>query len=600
VTSRNPAWGGVAATVAVDVLPREQAVAFLVQRTGSSDQASLDELAGALGDLPLALEQAAAYLEETTTTPGEYLGLLRDRAKELFALGRPASSEQTIATTWTVALDRIRTQAPAAEDLLCLCAFLAPDDLPRALLAEHGDQLPERLASTVADGLGFGQTLGSLRRYSLVTVTAEAISTHRLVQAVVRHGLAAEPARVWAAAAVGLLAAGFPCKAEDVGVWPMAARLLPHALAATEHAAALGAAPTATAGLLDDAGRYLWGRAEHLQAKPLLQRALSIREAQLDPDHLHTAASHANLGVALLDFGDLVGARTHLERALAITESRLGGNHPETAASLSNLADVLVAQGDLDGARTLHQRALAIREARLGGDHPDTALSLNNLGTVLHHQGGLDGARDLFERALAIREASIGADHPLTAATLSNLANVLRDQGDLDGARTLHQRALAIREARLGGGHTDTANSLSNLAGVLRDQGDLDGARTLHERALAISERRLGADHPDVATSLSNLAGVLHHQGDLDGARTLYERALAIREARLGADHPGTATSLNNLASVLYDQGDLDGPGRLLERAVSICEARLGAEHPTTQHIRANLAVVTAALGHRS
>jgi hypothetical protein len=133
VTSRNPVWGGVAATIPVDVLPRDQAVGFLAARTGSADQATLSRLAEVLGDLPLALEQAAAYVEETTTTPRDYLELLGNRAKELFALGRPASSEQTIATTWTVALERLRAETPAAEDLLRLCAFLAPDDLPRAL-----------------------------------------------------------------------------------------------------------------------------------------------------------------------------------------------------------------------------------------------------------------------------------------------------------------------------------------------------------------------------------------------------------------------------------------------------------------------------------
>jgi hypothetical protein len=163
VTSRSPAWGGVAASVGVDVLARNQAVGFLAARTGSSDQATLERLAEALGDLPLALEQAAAYLEETGPAPAEYLELLGDRARELFALGRPASSEQTIATTWTVSLERLRTEAPAAEELLTVCAFLAPDDLPRALLTDHVELLPDRLAAAVADRLGFQQAPRSPR-----------------------------------------------------------------------------------------------------------------------------------------------------------------------------------------------------------------------------------------------------------------------------------------------------------------------------------------------------------------------------------------------------------------------------------------------------
>lgn len=119
VTSRNPAWGSMAVTVGVDVLPRNEAVAFLQHRLGHDDPA-FDQLAAALEDLPLALEQAAAYLEETATTPGEYLGLLGTHARELFALGQPATTAQTIATTWVVSLQRLRQQAPAAEDLLVL------------------------------------------------------------------------------------------------------------------------------------------------------------------------------------------------------------------------------------------------------------------------------------------------------------------------------------------------------------------------------------------------------------------------------------------------------------------------------------------------
>jgi tetratricopeptide (TPR) repeat protein len=553
VTSRNPAWGGVATSISVDVLPREQAVSLLRERTGSSDHVALGRLAELLGDLPLALEQAAAYMEETPTTPAEYLELLRDQAKELFALGRPTGSQQTIATTWTVALDRIRTETPAAEDLLCLCAYLGPDDMPRSLLVEHPEVLPERLASTVGDRLRFGQAVGALRAYSLVTVTAEALTTHRLVQAVVRHGLDPEPARGWAAAAVALVEAGFPAEAEDVRAWPAAARLLPHALAVTGHAEGLGIEPELTAWLLNEAGLYLRRRAEHQQARSLLERALAIREAHLGRDHPQIAESLNNLARVLYAQGDLAGARALHERALTIRESHLGADHPATAETLSNLANILHAQGDLDGARALHKRALAIREAQLGPNHPDTALSLNNLANVLHAEKDLESARTLHERALAINEACLGADHPTTAENLNSLGGVLADQGDLDRAHARLERALAIREAQLGPDHPHTARSLSNLANVLRDQGDLDGARALHERALAIREARLGPEHRITLRSLSSLAEIQRAQGDLIGARRQHERVLAIREARLGPDHRDTVRSRQRLAAVVAE-----------------------------------------------
>jgi DNA-binding SARP family transcriptional activator len=118
VTSRNPAWGALATTLPVDVLSRAEAVAFLQRRLDSNAPAldlDLDRLGGALGDLPLALEQAAAYLEETASSPGAYLDLLGTHAGKLFTLGHLATTEQTIATTWTVSLHHLRQHASAAE-----------------------------------------------------------------------------------------------------------------------------------------------------------------------------------------------------------------------------------------------------------------------------------------------------------------------------------------------------------------------------------------------------------------------------------------------------------------------------------------------------
>jgi tetratricopeptide (TPR) repeat protein len=543
VTSRNPAWGGIGATVRVNVLARKEAVAFLQLRTGASDQAALERLAAALGDLPLALEQAAAYLEETGTTAREYLELLHEHEPQLLALGRPVNSEQTIATTWTVSLERLKTEAPAAEDLLCLCAFLAPDDVPHALLVDYAERLPERLARVVGDRLGFRQVLGALHRYSLVTVTTDALSVHRLVQAVVRHALPPEQATKWAAAALRLVWLGFPgFLAKDVGAWPIGARLLPHALAATDQAEKLGAETTGTGSylreitpkLLLDVGGYLRHRGEYAKARKVHEHVLAVQEARLGKWSSETAVCLNQLALDLYSLGDLNGARRLLERAVTI----YGGDPDDFAAPVLNNP--------------------AVARYRVDPDDRAKTPVLNNLAVVLEEQGDWAGARRLHERVLAIREARLSADHPDIAQSLNNLASVLASQGDMDGARRLFERALAIWETRGGANHPETARSLSNLATVLRDQGDLDRARLLEERALSIRKVRLGEDHPDTAWSLQNLARIRHGQGDLDGARRFHERALAIREARLGPDHPDTAWSQRDLAALMAELEDVE------------------------------------------
>ena len=185
-------------TLPVEVLPREEAVAFLRARADRPGDPAADALAAALGDLPLALEQAGAYVEQTRTSLGGYLELLEERAGELLGLGGPLDYQHTVASTWTLALERLRGEAPAAEDLLTLCAFLAPEDLPRALVSEHADQLPDRLQQTAGDRFAYDQTLGAVGRYSLVTVSEHTLAVHRLVQTVVREDLDEEAARGWA------------------------------------------------------------------------------------------------------------------------------------------------------------------------------------------------------------------------------------------------------------------------------------------------------------------------------------------------------------------------------------------------------------------
>jgi tetratricopeptide (TPR) repeat protein len=556
VTSRDASWEEHATLAELDLFTSEEAVAFLQGRSGSGEGAAATEVAALLGLLPLALEQAGAYVRETRIPLATYLDRLRQFPALTVTKGRPRDRDpaDTVATTWQVSLERVRPIVGAVS-LLEVCAFLGPDEIPRALFSHQIDPMPDDLAALTGDPFAIDEAVGGLRRFGLVKADEQTLTVHRLVQQVIRDHLGPASAAARCGAAVRLLATALPFGGyADPGLWPLCARLLPHALAAVAHGQRLEVEPRATADLLDSAADYLQGRARYAEARTLRERALAIFEAHLGPDH------------------------------------------PDTATSLNNLATVLTNQGELDGARGLHQRALAIRETQLGADHPQTATSLNNLAEVLRSQGDLGGARALFERALALTEARLGTGHPDTATGLNNLANVLADQDDLDGARTLAQRAMTIREERLGADHLLTAGSLNNLAGVLYRQGDLDGARALFERALAIREERLGGDHPFTAQSRSNLANVLVDHGDLDRAQALHQDALAIFEERLGADHPDTATSLDNLADVLVGLGDLDGARPLLERVLALHQRRLGPDHPDTVLSRQRLAAVAAAL----
>jgi len=596
ITSRHPLWSSMAKPLPIDEMEPKEAVEFLLKRTGQKDEAAARALAKELGCLPLALEQAGAYILETGIGLSGYLSRFQERWQEILKLGRPISYRDTVATTWEISFQDVEKESPAAADLLNLLAFLAPEDIPRSLLAAGAKPLPEPLASVVKDRLELDKAVAALRRYSLIEATGGLLSVHRCVQAVTRDRLDEEGRKRWAGAAVKLLDGAFSFDENEVKTWALCSPLLPHALAAAGHAEKLEVAHEVVGHLLNETGEYLRKIAEFTESKSALERALKIDEKTFGPDHPEVAIRINNLGLVLQAQNDMEGAKKCFKRAIKIGEKTLGANHPQVAIYINNLGLVLRAQGDLDGAKKLYEEAVTIGETTLGLDHPQVAIYLSNLGTVLHAQNDMEGAKKNLERAIKIGEKTLGLDHPQVAIYLSNLGSLLKDQGDLQGAKKLIERALKIEEKVFGPDHPNVAIRINNLGLVLQAQNDLEGAKKCFKRAIKIGERTLGADHPNVAICISNLGLVLQAQGDLEGAKRCYERALMIHEKALGPDHPEVATDINNLGMVLQDLGDLEGAKKSLERALKIFRDRLGEDYPNTVAVRSNLQALEAQL----
>jgi Tfp pilus assembly protein PilF len=509
ITSRDPNWAEVAEPLRITTWPRKDSVEFLLKRTKQEDEAAANGLAEALGDLPLALEQASAYIGASGISLAEYLRILRERTREILRSGQaPAGYHATVATTWKLAFAEVEKASEAAAQLMNLVAFLAPDDIGREMLRSGAKHLPEPLAAEVQDDLKWNDAVGALRKYSLAEVRDGVLAVHRLVQAVVRERLDEAGQKKWAEAAVKVVNAAFPYDLNSVQTWTPSGRMLRHALLAAEDAGRLRIGLESAGRLLNHVGLYLRGRA------------------------------------------DLAGARSALERALRMGETAYGVDHPEVAIRVNNLGLVLHDQGDLSGARKCHERALRIDEAAYGPEHPQVAINVNNLGRVLQDQGDLSGARASFERALKIDEVAYGSNHPHVAVRVNNLGGVLWQQNDFPAAQANFERALKIDEAAYGPDHPNVARDVNNLGLALQDQGDLKGARNCYERALKIDEAAYGPDHPQVALRVSNLGGVMQQQGNLAAARRYFERALKIFEGSLGRDHPRTQIARSGLESL--------------------------------------------------
>ena len=553
VTSRYSSWGGVAKPLPVKVWEPDESVRFLLARTGHTDEAAARELAEELGRLPLALAQAAAYIERTGRTMAGYLDLFRHWKLELFQAGVPGSDENaTVTTTWEISFQEIAEAHPAAAGLMNLCAFLAPDDIPVRMIVDGAEHLPDELAAAVQDPLELDQAVVALRDYSLVEVGGETpkergLSVHRLVQAVTRERLSEGDQGTWAGAAVSVVNDAFPAEAYDVRSWLRCAQLATHAVQAAEHAERHKVALKAVSMLLNQLGLYVKGRAELDRAKGYFERALAIGEKVYGPEHPAVAVRLSNIGQILKDQGNLSGSLEYRKRALAIDEKVYGPEHPEVATDLLNIGAILRDQGDLAGALAYTKRALAIDEKVLGPEHPDVATDLNNIGAILQAQEDLAGALEYTKRALAIDEKVLGPDHPKVAIRANNIGTILEAQGDLTGALEYTKRALEIDEKVHGPEHPQVAIFVNNIGQILKDQGDLDGALEYTNRALAIDEKVYGPEHPDVALRVNNVGTILRDQGDLARARSHFERALRIFRKFLGDDHPNTQTVRRHL-----------------------------------------------------
>src|SRR5215831_18562959 len=239
ITSQSAVWP-LGQAVEVPVLDTEVAAAFLVTRAGDPDSQAAAALAEGLGGLPLALEQAGAFIHTAGITLAGYLAVFQHRRAGLLARGEATPGHPAdVAATLGLAVSRLEAEAPAAAGLLRLLACLAPEPVPPALLlsdATIADGLAPGIATVLGPLLGdpfaTGDAITALRRYSLVTPAGDGlVLVHRLVQAITLGQLAADVAVQWQRAAAVLVEAAVPADPQQPGTWPVHSALLPHARA---------------------------------------------------------------------------------------------------------------------------------------------------------------------------------------------------------------------------------------------------------------------------------------------------------------------------------------------------------------------------------
>ena len=426
LTTRAQAMGGLARKVELDTMGPEEGAEFLLRRAGiitedatlerasTADRAAALDIVRAMDGLPLALDQAGAYIEETKESVSNYLSIYQQQRAALLNRrgGLVPGHPDSVATTWSLAFEHVEGANPAAIELMRFCAFLAPDAIPEELIIEGAPHLGPVLQPVAADRSKLNAALAELLKYSLIRrdATTHTLTIHRLVQAVIKDEMDEETQRQWAERAVQATRQVFPF--DEPPPWPRSQRYLPHALVCEELIKEWNLTLDEAAALLNNAGYYLRNRGQYREAEPLLQYALTIGENKVWARSSRDLLPARQPGNPLRCPGQVRRGRAALPAALAIREKVLGPEHPDTAITLNNLAILYRNQGKYEEAEPLFQRALAIKEKALGPEHPATARTLNNLALLYWNQGKYEEAEPLFQRALAIKEKALDPEHP--------------------------------------------------------------------------------------------------------------------------------------------------------------------------------------------
>jgi len=540
----------------LDVFSEEDALTFLFDRIKLELNEHAKMLVEQLGYLPLALEQAAAYMVETGIDYEEYLGLLIRNGLRLLEKGKPVDYDHVVTTTWQISMKKL---SEAAKQLLYLCAYLAPNSIPIRLYIDAAEELPQPLQDVFLDELERFDAINELTCYSLLRGGSELFSMHRLVQQVVCRETSGDSIYL----------------AVDLDIITDA---LPQRLTTNEHYALFTVLAPHCEAVLDAASTVFRDEEEILQ---------------------RVAGGYHTLGLGYDAAGNFEKALAIHYKALAIGERVLEENPILVIASFIEIGAVYINTGDFEKALTSYEKALAIEEKVLEREHPFVAVTYNNIGIAHREIGDYKNALLAHEKALAIRKKVLGSRHEDTAQSYDNIGMVYFNMGEFNNALAMHEKAIAIYKKVLGPNHLSMVGTYNGLGSAYDGLGDQESALRMYKKALTICEKVLGPEHPSTAIPYTNIGGIYGQIGRYTEALEMCGKALLIREKTLGTWHPLTASSYNNIGVIYSKVEAYEDALEFLCFAFFIYLSTLDFEHPYTQKACSDLKIVYLELGNK-
>jgi tetratricopeptide (TPR) repeat protein/CO dehydrogenase nickel-insertion accessory protein CooC1 len=582
ITSRNQAWIHSAEPLEVDVFTREESVDHLLRHVPDLDPADARRVAHALGHLPLAVEQASAWLEQTGMSAQDYVEQLNTQATQILALNQPSDYPTPVVATWNLSFERLQARSPAGVRLLQLCAFMSAGPISMTLL--YGDDMIRALLpfdDALSEKLMLGRVIRDISRFALVKVDqgTNSLQIHRLVQAVIRSQMTPDEQEAACHQVHEVLVGARPRTGDtdDPGNWSRYNLIWPH-LAPSR---AEECSKAATRQLLIDWVRYQWKHGEFDASLILANRLDNLWTQRLGPDDQQTLLLRFHLANVLRSQGRYEEALELDTYVLERQRQVLGPDHPHALMTAGGLTADLRALGEYQQALAADRETYQSWKEHFGDDHPRTLSAAHNLGASLKTVGDWRAAREIDEETLARRREVLGHDHPYTLYSSADLARDLRGIGAFRESVDLLRTTWSKYRTVLGDDMLDTLRTAKSLSVSLRKIGDQSAARTLTLEIYDHYKRRYGADYPDSVACALNLA-CDYSTDDLPRALELVTEVRSNYQTHLGAGHPYTLLAAHNRAIYLRGLGEVQEAGREAGHTLTLMRQRLGDTHPFT------------------
>ncbi|MFE0510637.1 FxSxx-COOH system tetratricopeptide repeat protein [Streptomyces sp. NPDC058964] len=638
VTSRNRRWSQTGESLEVDVFTRPESIQLLHRSGPSWSHEDADMLAEALGDLPLALEQAAAWRAETGMIASDYLRLFESRRSELLEVAPPPDYSLPVAAAWNVSLDHLETRSLGALRLLQLCSYFEPAPISRSILADHGpSDIDPALDPVLNDPLRLARAIREINRYSLARVDhrTNSIEMHRLVQRVLINRMTPEEQVRMREGAHTLLATADPQTPQDPATWPRYAELYGHAVAS----GAIECRQPWVRELVMNAAKYLYFRGSHDDSLTFSEAAwmtwrtkfgeedrtalqmgqwfslmcqvvgrfadaatladrLSEIYARTTPEDDEDALGALQLKAAVHRIeGEFTAGAESDRKAYERAVRSFGEDDPVTLSISDSLGRSLRAIGDFRQALELDRRTFDLKVRVFGSDHQQTLITQTNVAIGMGMAGHYIDARALYESLLKTYQQAWGHAHPSTIAAMRHLGEACRTAGDCVRAQELATEAYTEFTRRYGLTHPQSLASALTLSLALIANGDLTAAQARGIEACERYRQTYGRHHPHALSADVDLAVTLRLLNQLDDAHHLNTEALTAFTDHLGTDHPLTLVCAVNSASNLAALGRHEEATAKGRDTLDRCRATFGEDHPTTLVCAGNLSIDLAATG---